>query len=146
MALSASPQARSQSAIAFRFGPFRIGHVDRGNTGSNVVYHKMLPVIARIPWKKKVKGNVVYFKFPDAGRGCEQALESWTAWRSPTRKRPRCPACRPPPGRSYSPNLNWPDAFSTRSFKSGFNSTACCRSCFASVVFPIWAWASPRLK
>ena len=32
-------------------------------------------------WKKKVKGNVVYFKFPDSGRGYDQAFEAWTAWK-----------------------------------------------------------------
>ena len=87
-----------------------------------------------------------------------------TAMRVPLPWCSGCHACRPiallaagcPPDRNDSPepllcqgprpNLNWLDAFSTRSFKSGLNSTACCRSCFASVVLPIWAWASPRLK
>jgi integrase len=32
-------------------------------------------------WKKKVKGEVVYFKFPDSARGYEQALDAWGAWK-----------------------------------------------------------------
>ena len=32
-------------------------------------------------WKKKVKGDVIYFKFPDSGRGYDQALGAWTAWK-----------------------------------------------------------------
>ncbi|MGO8744647.1 MAG: hypothetical protein ACLQNE_01535 [Thermoguttaceae bacterium] len=33
-------------------------------------------------WKKKVKGTVVYFKFPNTARGYEQAIEAWAAWKS----------------------------------------------------------------
>ncbi|MCE5301491.1 MAG: hypothetical protein LLF97_00095, partial [Planctomycetaceae bacterium] len=36
---------------------------------------------ARQCWKKKVNGNVVYFKFPNTGKGYEQALEAWAAWK-----------------------------------------------------------------
>jgi len=32
-------------------------------------------------WKKKVKGQVAYFKFPDSGRGYEQALDALVAWK-----------------------------------------------------------------
>ena len=32
-------------------------------------------------WKKKVGGQVKYFKFPDSGRGYEQAIEAWAAWK-----------------------------------------------------------------
>jgi len=37
-------------------------------------------------WKKKVKGDVIYFKFPDSGRGYDQALGAWTAWKKENEK------------------------------------------------------------
>jgi integrase len=32
-------------------------------------------------WKKKVKGKPIYFKYPDSGRGYDQALEAWATWK-----------------------------------------------------------------
>jgi len=32
-------------------------------------------------WKKKVEGKIVYFKYPDSGRGYDQALEAWATWK-----------------------------------------------------------------
>ena len=33
-------------------------------------------------WKKKVDGRPIYFKYPNSGKGYDQALTAWMAWKS----------------------------------------------------------------